>query len=106
MASAPDSWDQNNGGATSFSNLSINAKPFVPNVNAPVFVPTFAQKSPAEDKPAPVDPTPAQNGIVNGPNANLSSSADGKWKILVFSAFLYLDFTFCCVVLFWAIVFL
>ena len=106
MANTPDSWDQNNGATTSFSNLSINAKPFVPNVNAAVFVPTFAQKSPPQDKP--VDPTPTQNGITNDPNANLSGSVDGKWKIMFFSVFLlifcmatylYLDFSFCCVVL-------
>ena len=106
MANTPDSWDQNNGATTSFSNLSINAKPFVPNANAAVFVPTFAQKSPPQDKP--VDPTPTQNGVTNDPNANLSGSADGKWKIMFFLYFyLYfvwlpvfgLFFLLCCVVL-------
>ena len=100
MSNTPDSWDQNNGATTSFSNLSINAKPFVPNVNAAVFVPTFAQKSPPQDKP--VDPTPTQNGITNDPNANLSGSADGKWKIMLFSVFLPV---FCMATCIWTFLF-
>lgn len=49
--STPDSWDavEDPGPSTSqniptaFNTLNINAKPFVPNVNAPVFVPSFCK---------------------------------------------------------------
>ena len=48
----PDSWDTIDDSATESSeslstglqSLNVNAKPFVPNVNAPVFVPSFGQK--------------------------------------------------------------
>lgn len=54
---APDSWeleeDAEAPGAstelpTAFAALNVNAKPFVPNPNAPVFVPTFLQASAVE----------------------------------------------------------
>ncbi|MCJ8739026.1 hypothetical protein PDJAM_G00042420 [Pangasius djambal] len=56
---APDSWEQEDEGSEapvsahtglsdSFSGLNVNAKPFVPNVNAAEFVPGYLQKAPAE----------------------------------------------------------
>lgn len=55
--SAPDSWELEEdaeapaaaaGLPTAFEALNVNAKPFVPNVNAPVFVPGFFQYSAAQ----------------------------------------------------------
>ena len=44
-SNAPDSWeaidDQSSGVSTDLAKLNVNAKPFVPNVNAPAFVPSF-----------------------------------------------------------------
>lgn len=54
---APDSWELEEDGEapapaaelpTAFAGLNVNAKPFVPNVNAPEFVPSFLQASAAE----------------------------------------------------------
>lgn len=54
---APDSWELEEdaeapaaaaGLPTAFAALNVNAKPFVPNVNAPVFVPSFLQASAVE----------------------------------------------------------
>ncbi|KAK3520259.1 hypothetical protein QTP70_019678, partial [Hemibagrus guttatus] len=56
---APDSWEQEDEGSEapvsghtglsdSFSGLNVNAKPFIPNVNAAEFVPGYLQKAPAE----------------------------------------------------------
>lgn len=54
---APDSWEQEDDMEATvdgqleqaFTTLNVNAKPFVPNVNAAEFVPTFALKTPSED---------------------------------------------------------
>ncbi len=56
--STPDSWDAIDDSAAESSeslsagmqSLNVNAKPFVPNVNAPVFVPSFAQKTTTNGK--------------------------------------------------------
>lgn len=53
---APDSWEQEDDVEatvdgqldSAFTNLNVNAKPFVPNVNAAEFVPSFAVKAPSE----------------------------------------------------------
>ncbi|XP_029540887.1 eukaryotic peptide chain release factor GTP-binding subunit ERF3A isoform X2 [Oncorhynchus nerka] len=53
---APDSWEQEEdvkaraaaGLQSALAALSVNAKPFIPNVDAAVFVPTFLQSSPTE----------------------------------------------------------
>lgn len=54
---APDSWELEEdaeapaaaaGLPTAFAALNVNAKPFVPNVNAPVFVPSFLQADTVE----------------------------------------------------------
>uniref|UniRef100_A0A671V6G6 G1 to S phase transition 1 n=1 Tax=Sparus aurata TaxID=8175 RepID=A0A671V6G6_SPAAU len=54
---APDSWELEEdaeapaaaaGLPSAFAALNVNAKPFVPNVNAPVFVPSFLQASAVE----------------------------------------------------------
>lgn len=50
---APDSWEQEDDVEATidgqlepaFTNLNVNAKPFVPNVNAAEFVPNFAVKA-------------------------------------------------------------
>ncbi|XP_041714734.1 eukaryotic peptide chain release factor GTP-binding subunit ERF3A isoform X2 [Coregonus clupeaformis] len=69
---APDSWEQEEdakaraaaGLQSALAALNVNAKPFVPNVDAVVFVPTFLQSSPTEipnsDGHAPVEPV--ENG--------------------------------------------
>ena len=58
---APDSWELEEdaealaaaaGLPTAFAALNVNAKPFVPNVNAPVFVPSFLQASAVEMPPS------------------------------------------------------
>lgn len=53
---APDSWEQEDDGEaavdvelSAFSSLNVNAKPFVPNINAAEFVPSFAQRGPTEN---------------------------------------------------------
>ncbi|MEJ1589465.1 PABP-interacting PAM2 motif-containing protein, partial [Escherichia coli] len=53
---APDSWDQEDDGeaqvdvqlSKALTSLNVDAKPFVPNVHAAVFVPSFQQKGSAE----------------------------------------------------------
>lgn len=53
---APDSWEQEDDVEatadgqleSAFTSLNVNAKPFVPNVNAAEFVPFFAVKAPSE----------------------------------------------------------
>uniref|UniRef100_A0A674CQF4 G1 to S phase transition 1 n=1 Tax=Salmo trutta TaxID=8032 RepID=A0A674CQF4_SALTR len=53
---APDSWEQEEdvkaraaaGLQSALAALNVNAKPFIPNVDAAVFVPTFLQSSPTE----------------------------------------------------------
>jgi len=57
---APDSWELEEDAEaptaataelpSAFSALNVNARPFVPNVNAPAFVPSFLQAN-AEDEP-------------------------------------------------------
>uniref|UniRef100_A0A3B5KV03 G1 to S phase transition 1 n=1 Tax=Xiphophorus couchianus TaxID=32473 RepID=A0A3B5KV03_9TELE len=75
---APDSWEQEEDAEApapaaelpaAFAALNVNAKPFVPNVNAPVFVPSFLQASsagiPASDggnRRLCVFPAPVENG--------------------------------------------
>lgn len=53
---APDSWEQEDDGEapvdqqlSGFTALNVNAKPFVPNINAAEFVPSFAQKGPSDN---------------------------------------------------------
>uniref|UniRef100_A0A8C7ZQR4 G1 to S phase transition 1 n=1 Tax=Oryzias sinensis TaxID=183150 RepID=A0A8C7ZQR4_9TELE len=75
---APDSWELEEDGEapapaaelqTAFAGLNVNAKPFVPNVNAPEFVPSFFQASAAE--------MPASDGeFVPAPVENGNSEAD------------------------------
>uniref|UniRef100_A0A8C4GRQ4 G1 to S phase transition 1 n=1 Tax=Dicentrarchus labrax TaxID=13489 RepID=A0A8C4GRQ4_DICLA len=57
LDTAPDSWELEEdaeapaaaaGLPTAFAALNVNAKPFVPNVNAPVFVPSFLQATAME----------------------------------------------------------
>lgn len=54
---APDSWDQEDDGEAQVdvqlsnalaTSLNVDAKPFVPNVHAAEFVPSFLQKGSAE----------------------------------------------------------
>lgn len=54
QGTAPDSWESIDNGVTkSLTGLNVAAKPFVPNVNAAVFVPNFARSQP-----------PPQNNII------------------------------------------
>lgn len=54
---APDSWEQEDDVEatidgqldSAFTALNVNAKPFVPNVNAAEFVPVFATKAHSEN---------------------------------------------------------
>lgn len=54
---APDSWEQEDDMEatidgqleSAFTTLNVNAKPFVPNVNAAEFVPVFSLKTHSED---------------------------------------------------------
>eukprot|EP00794_Sanderia_malayensis_P008984 gene8984-9944_t len=55
---APDSWeniDQSNENVPKLSGLSVSAKPFVPNVNAAVFVPSFARSAEPEPESKAAD---------------------------------------------------
>uniref|UniRef100_A0A668AT88 G1 to S phase transition 1 n=1 Tax=Myripristis murdjan TaxID=586833 RepID=A0A668AT88_9TELE len=99
---APESWELEEdaeapaaaaGLHTAFAALNVNAKPFVPNVNAPVFVPSFLQSSAAETpasggrftlrkthtsqlwKPASMSAVTA-NAIVSAPVENGGTEAD------------------------------
>lgn len=68
---APDSWELEEDAEapsaaaelpTAFAALNVNAKPFVPNPNAPVFVPTFLQAGPAEPPAPEGERAPAAGG--------------------------------------------
>lgn len=58
---APDSWEQEDDVEATidgqleagFTNLNVNAKPFVPNVNAAEFVPGFAVKAQSRNLDSP-----------------------------------------------------
>jgi len=54
----PDSWDEPSGDfSQNFASLNVGAKPFVPNVNAAAFVPSFGRPAAATPPPAaPVQP--------------------------------------------------
>uniref|UniRef100_A0AAX7V2I8 Tr-type G domain-containing protein n=1 Tax=Astatotilapia calliptera TaxID=8154 RepID=A0AAX7V2I8_ASTCA len=84
---APDSWEQEDDVEatidgqleSAFTTLNVNAKPFVPNVNAAEFVPAFGLKA----HPANVDsagPTHAQgehaNSTKKGPNQVVDSNPE------------------------------
>uniref|UniRef100_A0A673XA67 G1 to S phase transition 1, like n=1 Tax=Salmo trutta TaxID=8032 RepID=A0A673XA67_SALTR len=57
LDAAPDSWEQEDDVEVpvdgkldnEFAAINVNAKPFVPNINAVEFVPSFFQKGPSED---------------------------------------------------------
>lgn len=68
---APDSWELEDDAEapsaavelpTAFAALNVNAKPFVPNPNAPVFVPTFLQASAVEMPASEGEQIPAAGG--------------------------------------------
>uniref|UniRef100_A0A8C7ZPM6 G1 to S phase transition 1 n=1 Tax=Oryzias sinensis TaxID=183150 RepID=A0A8C7ZPM6_9TELE len=85
---APDSWELEEDGEapapaaelqTAFAGLNVNAKPFVPNVNAPEFVPSFFQASAAEMPASDGSPDPAASMEVAdaaAPVENGNSEAD------------------------------
>ena len=50
----PNSWEQSDGLANNLDNLNVNAKPFVPNVNASVFVPSFMKNTAPPPAPAQI----------------------------------------------------
>ncbi|XP_029626013.1 eukaryotic peptide chain release factor GTP-binding subunit ERF3A [Salmo trutta] len=63
---APDSWEQEDDVEVpvdgkldnEFAAINVNAKPFVPNINAVEFVPSFFQKGPSEDPDSGADIEP------------------------------------------------
>uniref|UniRef100_A0A673X290 G1 to S phase transition 1, like n=1 Tax=Salmo trutta TaxID=8032 RepID=A0A673X290_SALTR len=63
---APDSWEQEDDVEVpvdgkldnEFAAINVNAKPFVPNINAVEFVPSFFQKGPSEDPDSGVAAVP------------------------------------------------
>lgn len=68
----PNSWEQSDGLANNLDNLNVNAKPFVPNVNASVFVPSFMKNTAPPPAPAQI-PTPnegTQNEAEEDPAAD------------------------------------
>lgn len=97
---APDSWDlevdaeapaaASAGLDTAFAALNVNAKPFVPNVNAAVFVPSFLQSGAAVESPLSdgvPDPVanmevsetvaPVENG---GTEADMMTTEEETWE--------------------------
>ncbi|XP_076852218.1 G1 to S phase transition 1, like isoform X2 [Brachyhypopomus gauderio] len=89
---APDSWEQEDDGEApvdvrlpdAFTGLNVNAKPFVPNVNAAEFVPVYLQTGPAEsvadsekdsgvELSEPVAAPPVENG-------DAALAADDTWE--------------------------
>uniref|UniRef100_A0A4W6BT72 G1 to S phase transition 1 n=1 Tax=Lates calcarifer TaxID=8187 RepID=A0A4W6BT72_LATCA len=79
---APDSWELEEdaeapaaaaGLPSAFAALNVNAKPFVPNVNAPVFVPSFLQTSAVE---MPASDAPVENG---GTEADMTTEEE-TWE--------------------------
>ncbi|XP_060884442.1 eukaryotic peptide chain release factor GTP-binding subunit ERF3A isoform X2 [Labrus mixtus] len=79
---APDSWELEEdaeapataaGLQNAFAALNVNAKPFVPNVNAPVFVPSFLQ---ADTEEIPASDAPVENG---GTEADMTTEEE-TWE--------------------------
>ncbi|XP_020500480.1 eukaryotic peptide chain release factor GTP-binding subunit ERF3A isoform X2 [Labrus bergylta] len=79
---APDSWELEEdaeapataaGLQNAFAALNVNAKPFVPNVNAPVFVPSFLQ---ADTDEIPASDAPVENG---GTEADMTTEEE-TWE--------------------------
>uniref|UniRef100_A0A3B4BCT5 Tr-type G domain-containing protein n=1 Tax=Periophthalmus magnuspinnatus TaxID=409849 RepID=A0A3B4BCT5_9GOBI len=79
---APDSWELEEDAEApaaaaelpaAFASLNVNAKPFVPNVNAPVFVPSFLQTSTVD---MPASEAPVENG---GTEADMTTEEE-TWE--------------------------
>ncbi|KAG7258884.1 hypothetical protein CRUP_035622 [Coryphaenoides rupestris] len=84
--SAPDSWDEDAeapeapaGLSAAFAALNVNAKPFVPNVNAAVFVPSFLQ-GPAEEEEEEEEGPPGPDApLENGGTALEMETEEETW---------------------------
>uniref|UniRef100_A0A8C1J3Q7 G1 to S phase transition 1, like n=1 Tax=Cyprinus carpio TaxID=7962 RepID=A0A8C1J3Q7_CYPCA len=77
---APDSWDQEDDGEAQVdeqlskaftTSLNVDAKPFVPNVHAAEFIPTFRQKDSAE---------PVESAAPPMENGDAEMGADDTWE--------------------------
>ncbi|XP_030256720.1 eukaryotic peptide chain release factor GTP-binding subunit ERF3A isoform X2 [Sparus aurata] len=94
---APDSWELEEdaeapaaaaGLPSAFAALNVNAKPFVPNVNAPVFVPSFLQASAVEipasdgapDPVASMEVTEAVAPVENGSTEADMNTEEETWE--------------------------
>uniref|UniRef100_A0AAQ5YZE4 Tr-type G domain-containing protein n=1 Tax=Amphiprion ocellaris TaxID=80972 RepID=A0AAQ5YZE4_AMPOC len=82
---APDSWELEEdaeapaaaaGLPTAFAALNVNAKPFVPNVNAPVFVPSFLQATTVE---MPASDGGYNEGVNGGTEADMTTEEE-TWE--------------------------
>ncbi|XP_051570258.1 eukaryotic peptide chain release factor GTP-binding subunit ERF3A-like isoform X1 [Myxocyprinus asiaticus] len=91
---APDSWDQEDDGAAQVdvqlsnaltASLNVDAKPFVPNINAAEFIPGFLQKGCAETAES-VGPNTDANVEVSEPvsppmeNGDAEMATDDTWE--------------------------
>ncbi|GAB6020404.1 Eukaryotic peptide chain release factor GTP-binding subunit ERF3A [Chamberlinius hualienensis] len=85
----PDCWEQQSGlnaddsVSAAFSQLNVNAAPFVPNVHAPEFVPSFLKSSPTDSESSPTEEKELETAAVKVPeskvadeNRDLDSPAD------------------------------
>ncbi|XP_053708994.1 eukaryotic peptide chain release factor GTP-binding subunit ERF3A [Synchiropus splendidus] len=94
---APDSWELEEDAEapavaaelpTAFAALNVNAKPFVPNVNAPVFVPSFLQASAgdttalygASDAVASMEVTETAAPVENGSTEADMTTEEETWE--------------------------
>uniref|UniRef100_A0A8C2D460 G1 to S phase transition 1, like n=1 Tax=Cyprinus carpio TaxID=7962 RepID=A0A8C2D460_CYPCA len=82
---APDSWDQEDDGEAQVdeqlskaftTSLNVDAKPFVPNVHAAEFIPTFRQKDSAES----VDVEVSEPEALPMENGDAEMGADDTWE--------------------------
>ncbi|XP_010872647.1 eukaryotic peptide chain release factor GTP-binding subunit ERF3A [Esox lucius] len=83
---APDSWEQEDDVEapvdgkldSAFAALNVNAKPFVPNINAVEFVPSFLQKGPSEDTDSGADVEPVVATMDFAETAALVENGDSE----------------------------
>uniref|UniRef100_A0A673X2B6 G1 to S phase transition 1, like n=1 Tax=Salmo trutta TaxID=8032 RepID=A0A673X2B6_SALTR len=91
---APDSWEQEDDVEVpvdgkldnEFAAINVNAKPFVPNINAVEFVPSFFQKGPSEDPDSECQRQPVANWMVTEPvtpveNGDSEMTTEETWDL-------------------------
>lgn len=74
----PDSWDQGPQPVEKLSGLSISAKPFVPNVNAQEFVPSWASAAAPAKPPVSSTDEPVKQSTVTDPIADEIDPSNGE----------------------------